>query len=122
MNLQKTPSEKKCSQLFVCTQHYYYSVYSREVDVIPASHHFLTPKILCRASVLFYIQGIAAKDFYYSYVKKHRSRWELVACLFAACSEVPVWEILNSDRTRSRVELKALGSLTTFGQQFLGFC
>jgi len=28
--------------------------------------------------------------------------WLLVGCLLAACSEVPVWEILNCDRTRSR--------------------
>ena len=29
---------------------------------------------------------ITAKDFYYSYVKKHRTCWLLVRCLFAACS------------------------------------
>ena len=29
---------------------------------------------------------ITAKDFYYSYVKKHRTCWLLVGCLFAACS------------------------------------
>ena len=58
---------------------------------------------VCRATVLIYLQGITAKNFYYSYVKKHRSCWELVGCLFAACSEVQVWEILNCDRTRSNV-------------------
>ncbi len=29
-----------------------------------------------------------AKNFYYSYVKKHRSCWELVGSLLATCSEV----------------------------------
>jgi hypothetical protein len=35
----------------------------------------------CRATVLIYLQGITAEDFYYSYVKKHRSCWELVGNL-----------------------------------------
>jgi hypothetical protein len=39
--------------------------------------------------------------FYYSYAKKHKSCWELVGSLFATCSEVRVWEILNCDRIRS---------------------
>ncbi len=55
-------------------------------------------EILIRATVLIYLQGITAEGFYYSYVKKHRSRWELVGNLLR--SEVPVWEILNCDRTR----------------------
>ncbi len=40
--------------------------------------------VLCRATVLIYLQGITAKNFYYSYVKKHRSRWELVGRLSRA--------------------------------------
>ncbi len=56
-------------------------------------------EILCRATVLIYLQGITAKDFYYSYVKKHRSCWELVG----SCSEVKFrsGEIINCDRTCS---------------------
>jgi len=38
---------------------------------------------------------------YYSYVKKHRSCWELVRSLLATCSKVLVWEILNCYRTHS---------------------
>jgi hypothetical protein len=45
-------------------------------------------EILYRATVLVYLQGITAKDFYYSYVEKHRSCWELVGNLLR--SEVPV--------------------------------
>ncbi len=55
----------------------------------------ISREILCRTPVLIYLQGITAKDFYYSYVKKHSSRWELVGSLSGDCwlpvplSEVP---------------------------------
>jgi hypothetical protein len=41
------------------------------------------------------------KISYYSYIKKHRSRWELVRSLLATCSKVLIWEILNCYWTRS---------------------
>ena len=60
------------------------------------------PEILCRATVLIYLQGITAKDFYYSYVKKHRSCWELVGSLSGAAPvKFRSGEILICDRTRS---------------------
>ena len=71
-------------------------------------------EILCRATVLIYLQGITAKDFYYSYVEKHRSCWELVGNLLQ--SEVPVWEILNCDQTRSSHFVRNLDRLA--GQPF----
>ena len=67
----------------------------------------LQTEILCRATVLIYLQGITAKNFYYSYVKKHRRRWELVGSLSGDCwLPVPKWspglgDFLNCDRTRS---------------------
>jgi hypothetical protein len=49
----------------------------------------------------FTYRELQPRILYYSYIKKHRSCWELVGSLLVTCSKIPVWEILNCDRTCS---------------------